>query len=184
MLRNKFSSKVIKFHGISNHRICPSLSQLRLFSDVSMTDERMIHLSKPPYVLPNHKKIVSPPMTYISGEEMTHYCMNLILEQWIKPHINIDAWEFYDLSCIARDKTDDKVLYDAIQSGKRLGSIFKEPTVTPSAAQVKQLGLKKSYGSPNGAMRKGWRGITISRDTIHIEGVKLGFDRPVFFDRQ
>ena len=34
-----------------------------------------------------------------------------------------------------------------------------------------------------GAMRKGWKGITISRDTIHIEGVKLGFDKPVLFDR-
>lgn len=35
-------------------------------------------------------------------------------------------------------------------------------------------GLKKAWGSPNGAMRRGWNGITISRDTIHIEGVKLG----------
>lgn len=91
--------------------------------------------------------------------------------------------EFYDLSCKSRDLTDDKVLADAIAAGKRIGSIFKEPTVTPSAIQVKKLGLKKAYGSPNGAMRKGWKGITISRDTIHIEGVKLGFDRPVLFDR-
>jgi hypothetical protein len=26
------------------------------------------------------------------------------------------------------------------------------------------------WGSPNGAMRRGWNGITISRDTIHIDG--------------
>lgn len=32
-------------------------------------------------------------------------------------------------------------------------------------------------------MRRGWNGITISRDTIHIEGVKLGFERPVLFER-
>ena len=64
-----------------------------------------------------------------------------------------------------------------------MGSIFKEPTVTPSAAQVVSLGLKKPLSSPNGAMRRGWNGITISRDTIHIEGVKLGFDRPVLFER-
>ena len=37
--------------------------------------------------------------------------------------------------------------------------------------------------SPNGAMRRGWNGITISRDTIHIEGVKLGFESPVLFER-
>jgi isocitrate dehydrogenase len=28
-----------------------------------------------------------------------------------------------------------------------------------------------------------WNGITISRDTIHIEGVKLGFEKIVLFDR-
>ena len=45
------------------------------------------------------------------------------------------------------------------------------------------MGLKKAWGSPNGAMRKGWNGITISRDTIHIPGIELGFKRPVLFDR-
>ena len=30
-------------------------------------------------------KIVAPAMVYISGEEMTHHCMNLIMESWIKP---------------------------------------------------------------------------------------------------
>ena len=38
-------------------------------------------------------------------------------------------------------------------------------------------------GLPNGAMRRGWNGITISRDTIHIDGVDLGYKRPVFFER-
>ena len=38
----------------------------------------MKHLSTPPYVLPNHVKLDAPPMVYISGEEMTHYTMNLM----------------------------------------------------------------------------------------------------------
>lgn len=75
-----------------------------------------------------------------------------------------------------------QVLKDAVEAGKRVGAIFKEPTVTPSAAQVISMGLKKPLSSPNGAMRRGWNGITISRDTIHIDGVKLGFERPVFFE--
>jgi len=143
----------------------------------------MHYLMTPPYTIPTHKKIEAAPMVYISGEEMTHYTMNLILDQWIKPHVDIKNWEFYDLSCKARDETNDKVLSDAVKAGKRLGSIFKEPTVTPSASQAKEWGLKKAWGSPNGAMRRGWNGITISRDTIHIEGVQLGFERPVFFER-
>ena len=64
-----------------------------------------------------------------------------------------------------------------------MGAIFKEPTITPSAEQVVEFGLKKAFPSPNGAMRRGWNGITISRDTIHIKGMKLGFDRPVLFER-
>ena len=140
-------------------------------------------LSKAPYVLPGHKKIVAPAMVYISGEEMTAYTMKLIMDQWITPHIDTSKWEFFDLSCKSRDKTDDKVLAEAVEAGKRVCSIFKEPTVTPSAVQVKEWGLKKAWGSPNGAMRRGWNGITISRDTIHIPGIKLGFDKPVLFER-
>merc|ERR1711957_204890 len=93
-------------------------------------------------------------------------------------------WERFDLSCKSRDDTEDKVLHDAVESGSRLCAIFKEPTITPTEVQKKLLGLKKAWGSPNGAMRRGWNGITISRDTIHIEGMRLGFERPVLFERQ
>jgi isocitrate dehydrogenase len=48
---------------------------------------------------------------------------------------------------------------------------------------VKEMGLSKAFGSPNGAMRKGWNGITISRDTIHIEGIELGYKNRVLFER-
>ena len=77
-----------------------------------------------------------------------------------------------------------QVLHDAVDAGARLCAIFKEPTITPSAAQKEKFGLKKTWGSPNGAMRRGWNGITISRDTIHIKGMELGFKRPVIFERQ
>jgi len=131
----------------------------------------------------SRNKVVAPPMVYISGEEMTHYTMNLILDRWVKPFCDIGKWEFYDLSCVSRDNTEDKVLHDAVEAGARLGAIFKEPTVTPTEVQKEKLGLKKSWGSPNGAMRRGWNGITISRDTIHIDGMELGFKRPVLFER-
>lgn len=143
----------------------------------------MKYLTTRPYTLPNHKKFKAPPMVYISGEEMTRYTMELILEQWIKPHMDITGWDFFDLSCKARDDSDDLVMKDCVEAGKKIGSIFKEPTITPSATQVKEMGLKKALSSPNGAMRKGWNGVTISRDTIHIEGVKLGFENPVLFER-
>ncbi len=49
--------------------------------------------------------------------------------------------------------------------------------------QAQSMGLSKCWGSPNGAMRRGWNGYTISRDTIHIEGMQLGYKKPVLFDR-
>ena len=127
--------------------------------------------------------IKAPALTYISGEEMSRWAGELYLQEWIKPYIDTSKWEFFDLSCKSRDNTDDKVLADCINSGKRIGAIYKEPTITPTADQVKEFGLKKAWGSPNGAMRKGWNGISISRDTIHLPGMKLGYKKPVFFDR-
>jgi len=131
----------------------------------------------------DRRKIDAPPMVYIKGEEMSAYTMSLIMDKWVKPFVNTDKWEFYDLSCQARDASDDKQLHDAVEAGKRLGAIFKEPTITPSTLQVQEMGLKKAWGSPNGAMRRGWNGVTISRDTIHIDGIKFGYDKPVFFER-
>lgn len=122
-------------------------------------------------------------MVYISGEEYTRYAGKLYLEQWIQPHVDTSAWEFYDLSVHSRDATEDKVLKDAIAAGKRLGAIYKEPTVTPTIDQKKSMNLKKAWGSPNGAMRAGWNGISISRDTIHLPGMQMGYKRPVLFDR-
>ena len=66
-------------------------------------------------------------------------------------------------------------MFDAIKAGKRVGAIYKEPTITPTLDQVKSMNLKKMWRSPNGAMRAGWNGISISRDTIHIPGMEMGY---------
>eukprot|EP00949_MAST-11_sp_MAST-11-sp1_P003358 g3358.t1 len=129
------------------------------------------------------RKIAAPAMVYISGEEMTRYTMELIMERVVKPHVDVDQWQFYDLSCVSRDATEDQVLHDAVKAGSEICSIFKEPTVTPTEVQKEKLGLSKAWGSPNGAMRRGWNGITISRDTIHIPGMELGFKKKVIFER-
>lgn len=134
-------------------------------------------------MLSMEKKVKAPPMVYIAGEEMTHYACELFTEQWFKPYFDLSSWEHYDLSCKSRDETNDQVLHDAVEAGKRIGAIFKEPTITPTAEQKAAMGLTRSFGSPNGAMRRGWNGITISRDTIHIEGIELGYKNPVFFER-
>ena len=130
-----------------------------------------------------NKKIISSPIVYLKGEEMTRYTMNLFLDKCIYPYINTSNWEFFDLSCKNRDNTNDKVLIDSIKKGKEILSIFKEPTITPTEIQKKQFKLKNTLMSPNGLMRNQWNGFTISRDTIHIDGLDLGYKNPVFFER-
>lgn len=135
-------------------------------------------------------KLKAPPMVYIKGEEMTRVVMQMVLGQWIEPYLDTAQWKTFDLSCKHRDDTDDKVLKDAIAAGAETGSIFKEPTITPTADQAKEMGLKKPQGSPNGKMRAGWNGYTIDRDTIPIPGYAeaaghntMGYELPVLFCR-
>jgi len=58
-------------------------------------------------------------MTYIGGEEMSWYTMQLIMDKWVKPFVDTSKWEYYDLSCKARDETNDKVLHEAVASGQK-----------------------------------------------------------------
>lgn len=162
-------------------------SALTTSTSTSNTQQRFLSTptEKPPphAMLTPGQKVAAPPMVYISGEEMTHYACELFTEKWFAPYFSLENWQQFDLSCTHRDKTNDQVLSDAVQAGKTIGAIFKEPTITPTAEQKEEMGLSQSLGSPNGAMRKGWNGITISRDTIHIEGIELGYKNPVFFER-
>lgn len=128
-------------------------------------------------------KLNAPPLVFVKGEEMTRYVTELMLEKWITPHISTKNWQYFDLSAKNRDVTKDQVLKDVVEAGKKVGAIFKEPTITPTEEQRVKMGLSKAWGSPNGAMRRGWNGITISRDTIMIRGIQLGYKKPVFFER-
>lgn len=131
----------------------------------------------------SQRKISAPPMVYIKGEEMTAYVMEEILKKWIVPYVDTGAWRYFDLSVKHRDDTGDQVLTDAIAAGAEVKAIFKEPTITPTAEQKEQMGLKNTLGSPNGKMRQGWNGYAISRDTIMIPGLKFGYENLVLFDR-
>src|SRR5690606_40315534 len=115
----------------------------------------------------------APPMVYITGEEMTRVVMQMVLDKWVTPFISTNRWEFFDLSCVYRNATNDKVLADAIEMGTKIGAIFKEPTITPTTEQCEQMGLKTPLGSPNGKMRTAWKGFSIDRDTIVVPGLEL-----------
>ena len=130
-------------------------------------------------------KLKAPAMVYIVGEEMTLEVMKMIRAKWVEPYLDTSAWKQFDLSCKSRDESNDKVLKDAIDAGTEIGAIFKEPTITPTADQQKEMNLKNTLGSPNGKMRMAWNGYAISRDTIPVTGLEsqMGYKRSVLFDR-
>ena len=90
-------------------------------------------------------KSQAPSMVYIAGEEMTHYASQLVVDEWIKPYFDTEKWQHFDLSCVSRDKTDDKVLHDAVAAGAEVGAIFKEPTITPTKEQVEEVREREEY---------------------------------------
>ena len=148
------------------------------------------HFNKPTFNLLTPKsfryfstKLISPPITHIKGQEYTRYACDLYLKSWIEPYLDISSWEQFDLSCENRDRTNDKIIGDVIESGKKTGSIFKEPVLIPNEARKKELGLKMDLVNPNAFLRDAWNGCSISRDTIHIKGLELGYKNKVLFDR-
>ena len=76
-------------------------------------------------------------MIYISGEEFTRYASEHYLNEWIKPFVDISSWQFYDMSCANRDQTNDLVLKEAINAGKNIVSIYKEPIITSTETHKK-----------------------------------------------
>ena len=60
----------------SSHSFAVKLQNQKNFSDNLHPSVR--HFSK----------MKAPEMVYISGEEMTHYCCNLMMEKWVHPDID------------------------------------------------------------------------------------------------
>merc|ERR1712110_512295 len=100
------------------HKVVPSLSSANSFHSEALRARDQVSVTvglsfvQRRYFAAQKKKgskLVAPPMVYISGEEMTRYACELMLEKWVTPNIDISNWQFYDLSCKNRDATDDQV---------------------------------------------------------------------------
>ena len=134
-------------------------------------------------------KIKSLPMVHIKGEEMTRYAAQLMLENWLEPHVDTSAWEFFDLSTPgARRFPMIKSLKDAVRGQERRSAPFLQGAdrhaVRRTGQGVRSLEFgSKPLPSPNGAMRAGWNGVTISRDTTRHRRRRAGLQVPVLFER-
>lgn len=93
-----------------------------------------------------------------------------IRENLLENFFEID-WKIHDISLQGRDATNDAALKTAIADLVTHGAAVKGPTITPTEEETAQFGLKKQYGSPNGAIRSAINGAAIFRNTIDFEGL-------------
>lgn len=106
----------------------------------------------------------------MTGDGIWPHMAKEIREQLIAPFFAVD-WKVHDTSLLARDKTNDKALDDAIADLKTHKAAVKGPTITPNKEETVKYGLSKQWDSPNGIIRRAINGAAILRNTIEIEGM-------------
>ena len=111
------------------------------------------------------------PLVEIDGDEMTRIIWAMIKEKLILPFVDLKT-EYYDLSLLSRNATEDRVTVVAAQAALRLGVAVKCATITPNKKRMEEYPqLTKLWPSPNGTIRS-IMGGTIFRTPIVIDGIK------------
>jgi len=92
------------------------------------------------------------PLVEMDGDEMTRVIWKQIKDILLTPFIDLKT-EYYDLSLINRDATNDQVTVDSANRTRELGVAVKCATITPNAQRMEEYKLKKMWKSPNGTIR-------------------------------
>ena len=116
------------------------------------------------------KILMKTPLVEMDGDEMTRIIWKMIKDELLLPFVDLKT-EYYDLGLPERDKTDDKVTYDASYATKKYGVAVKCATITPNAQRVEEYHLKEMWKSPNGTIRAILDG-TVFRAPILIDSIK------------
>ena len=92
------------------------------------------------------------PLVEMDGDEMTRVIWQQIKDILLTPFVDLKT-EYYDLSLINRDATNDQVTVDSANRTRELGVAVKCATITPNAQRMEEYKLKKMWKSPNGTIR-------------------------------
>ena len=112
---------------------------------------------------------VAGPVVELDGDEMTRVIWQLIKDQLILPHLELDI-RYFDLGIENRDATDDRVTVQAAEAIREFGVGIKCATITPDEARVAEFGLKRMWKSPNGTIRNILGGV-IFREPIVMQNI-------------
>ena len=109
------------------------------------------------------------PIVEMDGDEMTRILWQMIKDELILPFVDLKT-EYYDLSLVNREKTQDKVTFDSAYATKKYGVAVKCATITPNKQRVEEYNLSKMWKSPNGTIRAILDG-TVFRAPILIDSI-------------
>jgi isocitrate dehydrogenase len=110
------------------------------------------------------------PIVEIDGDEMTRILWQMIKENLIKPFVSLNT-EYYDLSLLNRDATNDQVTVDAAEAIKVHHVGVKCATITPNLQRMEEYHLKQMWKSPNATIRAALDG-TVFRSPIMLSKIK------------
>ena len=119
----------------------------------------------------NVEKIkMTTPLVEMDGDEMTRIIWQMIKDELLLPFIDLKT-EYYDLGLPEREKTKDKVTFDAAYANQKYGVSVKCATITPNKQRVEEYNLTEMWKSPNGTIRAILDG-TVFRAPILIDSIK------------
>jgi len=113
---------------------------------------------------------MTTPLVEMDGDEMTRILWKMIKDELICPFVDLKT-EYYDLGLVEREKTKDKVTFDAANANKKYGVAVKCATITPNKQRVEEYKLSEMWKSPNGTIRAILDG-TVFRAPILIDSIK------------
>ena len=125
------------------------------------------------------------PLVEMDGDEMTRVLWQGIKEKLILPFVDLKS-EYYDLSLLNRNATEDAVTVEAAKAAVKYGVAVKCATITPNRKRMEEYPqLTKMWPSPNATVRS-IMGGTIFRTPIVIDSVKpvvKGWEKPITIAR-
>lgn len=92
------------------------------------------------------------PLVEMDGDEMTRVLWRMIKDELLSPFVDLKT-EYYDLGLPERERTQDRITWDAAHAACRLGVAVKCATITPNRQRVEEYGLSEMWKSPNGTIR-------------------------------
>ena len=112
---------------------------------------------------------MTTPIVEMDGDEMARILWQEVKAQLVEPFVDLKE-EYYDLSIVSRDDTEDQITADSALATKKYGVAVKCATITANVERVKEFNLKKMYKSPNATIRSILDG-TVFRTPILVDGI-------------